>query len=131
MKLTGPLIYTACPPIRWRRPRCSTTFAKGNDKLVIKGGAMANLRHGRRWRQGTGLDAEPRGTAVQHFSARCRHRSPSSFRTLNEVPGKFVRTLAALRDEPKSSCLIVQIKQSSRATARMCIRMNQEFRSWL
>jgi large subunit ribosomal protein L10 len=48
--------------------------------------------------QGAGVDAQPRGAARP---ADGTMQAPISkfVRTLNEVPGRFVRTVAALRDE--------------------------------
>ena len=73
-------------------------FAKGNDKLVLKAGAMPN----------SVLDAAgvkalatmpSREELLATLMGTMQAPVATFMRTLNEVPGKFVRTLAALRDK--------------------------------
>jgi large subunit ribosomal protein L10 len=96
-KLVGPLIYgISSDPVLCAKVLAD--FAKSNDKLALKAGAMPNFvmdtTRSRRWRRC------PAATSCSpSCSARCRRRSRKFVRTLNEVPARFARTLAALRDE--------------------------------
>jgi large subunit ribosomal protein L10 len=67
-----------------------------------QGRRNAQLRHGRSWCQGAGNDAEPRGAASKLLGTM---QAPITqfVRTLNEVPTKFVRGLAAVRDAKEAA----------------------------
>ena len=72
-------------------------FAKDNDKLVVKGGAMAN----------SVMDVEAvkqlatmpsREELLAKLMATMNEPIAKFVRTINEVPARFVRTVAAVRD---------------------------------
>ena len=73
-------------------------FAKGNDKLALKAGAMPNTvldQNGVK-----ALASMPsRDELLAQLMGTMQAPVAKFVRTLNEVPGKFVRTVAALRDE--------------------------------
>jgi large subunit ribosomal protein L10 len=84
-QMSGPLIYGfAQDPIAGAKVLAD--FAKDNEHFVIKGGAMPNALM-------TAKDVKVLATMPgrQELLAKL-------VGTLNEVPGKFVRTLAAVRD---------------------------------
>lgn len=94
--MVGPLIYgISKDPVA--SAKVLQEFSKTNDKLVIKGGAMANYV----------MDAEgvkalatmpSREELLATLLGTMQAPVAKFVRTLNEVPGKFVRTVAALRD---------------------------------
>ena len=96
-QLSGPLIYgMSTDPVA--AARVLNNFAKANDKLVLKAGAMPN----------SVLDAQgvkalatmpSREELLATLLGTMQAPIAKFVRTLNEVPGKFVRTVAALRDE--------------------------------
>ena len=96
-KMLGPLAYgISADPVA--AAKILHEFARENEKFVIRGGAMANfvmtskdIANLARMPSREQLLAKLAGT-MQAPIARF-------VRTLNEVPGKFVRTLAALRDQ--------------------------------
>jgi len=100
-KLTGPLIYgMSTDPVS--AARVLNDFAKANDKLVLKAGALPN----------SVLDAQgvkalatmpSREELLATLLGTMQAPVAKFVRTLNEVPGKFVRTLAAVRDEREKS----------------------------
>ncbi len=62
-KMVGPLIYgISIDPVA--AAKVISAFAKDNDKLVVKAGAMHNYVMGQ-WRQGVGIDAVARRTAFE------------------------------------------------------------------
>ncbi|MFA7665701.1 MAG: 50S ribosomal protein L10 [Burkholderiaceae bacterium] len=95
--LVGPLIYgLSSDPVA--AAKVLNGFAKDNDKLVLKAGAMAD----------TVLDLDgvkalanlPSREALLATLLGTMQAPVAKFvRTLNEVPGKFVRTVAAVRDQ--------------------------------
>lgn len=96
-QLVGPLIYgISADPVQCAKVLAD--FAKGNDKLALKAGAMPNYV----------MDAAAvkalasmpsREELLAQLMGTMQAPIGKFVRTLNEVPGKFVRTLAALRDE--------------------------------
>jgi large subunit ribosomal protein L10 len=73
-------------------------FAKSNDKLALKGGAMPNSVL--ETDAVKALASMPSREALLATLMGTMQAPVATFvRTLNEVPGKFVRTVAALRDE--------------------------------
>ncbi len=96
-KLVGPLIYgIANDPVS--AAKVMSDFAKGNDKFVIKAGAMPN----------SVLDVNgvkalaslpSRDELLATLLGTMQAPVTKFVRTLNEVPGKFVRTLAALEKQ--------------------------------
>ena len=95
--LTGPLAYgISTDPVS--AAKVLSDYAKTNDKLVIRGGAMANLVLSA---QDVGrLASMPsREQLLAQLMGTMKAPVGKFVQTLNEVPGKFVRTLAAVRDE--------------------------------
>jgi large subunit ribosomal protein L10 len=95
-KLVGPLVYGfSADPVA--AAKVLATFAKGNDKLVVKGGAMPNYVL-----DGKGVIAlatmPSREELLAKLMATMQAPIGQFVRTLNEVPARFVRTLAAVRD---------------------------------
>jgi len=73
-------------------------YAKENDKLVIKGGAMPN--HVMSAKEIGSLATLPsRDELLAKLMGTMQAPIAKFVQTLNQVPGKFVRTLAAVRDQ--------------------------------
>ncbi len=95
--LVGPLIYgVSNDPVS--AAKVMNTFARDNDKFVLKGGAMPN----------TVLDVNGvkalaalpgRDELLATLLGTMQAPIAQFVRTLNEVPGRFVRTMAAVRDQ--------------------------------
>jgi large subunit ribosomal protein L10 len=95
-QMSGPLIYGfAQDPVAGAKVLAD--FAKDNEHFVIKAGAMPNALM-------TAKDVKVLATMPgrQELLAKLAGTMQAPIvklvRTLNEVPGKFVRTLAAVRD---------------------------------
>jgi large subunit ribosomal protein L10 len=93
-QLVGPLIYgVSKDPVA--AAKVLNDFAKGNDKLVLKAGAMPNFVM-----DAAGVKAlasmPSRDELLATLLGTMQAPIATFVRTLNEVPGKFVRTLAAL-----------------------------------
>lgn len=96
-KMVGPLIYgMSKDPVQCAK--VLSDFAKSNDKLALKAGAMPN----------SVLDTNAvkalasmpsREVLLSQLMGTMQAPIAKFVQTLNEVPGKFVRTVAALRDE--------------------------------
>lgn len=95
-KMVGPLAYgMSSDPVAVAR--VLHAFSKENEKLVIKGGAMANLVMSPR--DVSALATLPsREQLLATLMGTMLAPVAKLVRTMNEVPGKFVRTLAAVRD---------------------------------
>ncbi len=99
-KMVGPLIYgMSSDPVAVAK--VLSNFARDNDKLVVKGGALPN----------SGLDAAgvkalatlpSREELLAKLLGTMQAPIAQFVRTLNEVPTKFVRGLAAVRDQKAS-----------------------------
>lgn len=94
--LTGPLMYgISTDPVA--AAKVLNDFAKGNDKLVVKAGAMPNYVM-----DAAGVKAlatmPSRDELLASLLGTMQAPIAKFVRTLNEVPGKFVRTLAALQE---------------------------------
>ena len=99
--LVGPLIYgVSSDPVAGAK--VLNAFAKDNDKLVLKAGAMPN----------TVLDANgvkalaampSRDELLAKLLGTMQAPIATFVRTLNEVPGRFVRTMAAVRDQKEQA----------------------------
>ena len=95
-QFVGPLVYAfSADPVA--AAKVLVNFAKDNDKLVIKGGAMAN--------QVMDLEAvktlasmPSRDELLAKLMATMNEPIAKFVRTINEVPARFVRTVAAVRD---------------------------------
>lgn len=95
-KLVGPLMYGfSADPVA--AAKVLAGFAKDNDKLVVKGGAMPNSVLDE-----AGVKAlatlPSREELLAKLMATMRAPIGQFVRTLNEVPARLVRTLAAVRD---------------------------------
>lgn len=100
-QLVGPLMYAiSSDPVA--AAKVLAEFAKSNDKLVIKGGAMPNSQ----------LDVEgvkalatmpSRDELLAKLLGTMQAPITQFVRTLNEVPTKFVRGLAAVRDQKEAA----------------------------
>jgi large subunit ribosomal protein L10 len=100
-QMVGPLIYgISTDPVA--PAKVLADFAKGNDKLVIKGGAMPNYVM-----DAAGVKALASMPSREELLATLlgTMQAPVAkfVQTLNEVPGKFVRTVAALRDAKEAA----------------------------
>lgn len=95
--LVGPLIYgMSSDPVQCAKVLAD--FAKGNDKLTVKVGAMPNFVMDTNAVKA--LASMPsREVLLAQLMGTMQAPIATFVRTLNEVPGKFVRTVAALRDE--------------------------------
>ncbi len=100
-KLVGPLIYgLSSDPVA--AAKVLNTFARDNDKLVLKAGAMANSVLDES--AVTALATMPsREELLARLLATMQAPIAQFVRTLNEVPGRFVRTVAAVRDQKEQA----------------------------
>jgi len=95
-KLVGPLVYGfSADPVA--AAKVISAFAKDNDKLVVKAGAMPNVVM-----DDKGVKAlaslPSREELLASLMATMQAPIGQFVRTLNEVPARFVRTVAAVRD---------------------------------
>ncbi len=100
-QLTGPLIYAISEdPVA--AAKVLAGFAKSNDKLVIKGGALPNSLLNE-----AGVKAlatmPSREELLSKLLGTLQAPIAQFVRTLNEVPTKFVRGLAAVRDQKQAA----------------------------
>ena len=98
-QLVGPLMYAiSSDPVA--AAKVMSDFAKSNDSLVIKGGAMPNSLLDL-----SGVKAlatmPTRDELLAKLFGTMQAPVTQFVRTLNEVPTKFVRGLAAVRDQNK------------------------------
>ena len=100
-KLVGPLIYgISADPVA--AAKTLNEFAKGNDKLVIKAGAMPN--HVMDVNGVKALATLPsREELLSKLLGTMQAPIAQFVRTLNEVPTKLVRGLAAVRDAKQAA----------------------------
>ena len=99
--MVGPLIYgVSKDPVS--AAKVLFDFAKANDKLVIKAGAMANYVM-----DANGVKALASMPSREELLAKLLGTMQAPItqfvRTLNEVPTKFVRGLAAVRDAKETA----------------------------
>jgi large subunit ribosomal protein L10 len=96
-KMVGPLAYgISSDPVAVAK--VLQEFAKDNEKFVIRAGAMPNLVMTAR--EVADLARMPsRQELLSKLVATMQAPVVKFVRTLNEVPGKFARTLAAVRDQ--------------------------------
>ena len=100
-QLVGPLIYgMSSDPVSCAKGLNS--FAKGNDKLVLKAGALPNVSL-----DANGVKALAMLPSREELLAKLLGTMQAPIvqfvRTLNEVPGRFVRVLAAVRDQKEQA----------------------------
>ena len=95
-QMVGPLIYgISQDPVAGAK--VLSAFAKDNEKLVIRGGAMPNVLMS--VKDVKALSMLPgREELLARLVGTMQAPIVKLVRTMNEVPGKFVRTLAAIRD---------------------------------
>jgi large subunit ribosomal protein L10 len=95
-KMVGPLAYgIGADPVAVAK--VLNDFAKGNEKFVIAGGAMPGQLMSAK--EISALAALPsREELIAKLLGTMQAPIVKLVRTMNEVPGKFVRTLAAVRD---------------------------------
>jgi len=96
-KMVGPLAYgISSDPVKVAK--VLHEFAKGNDKFVIKAGALANQVMSAK--DVANLASLPsREELISKLMGTMQAPIAKLVRTMNEVPGKFARTLAAVRDQ--------------------------------
>lgn len=100
-QLTGPLMYAISEdPVA--AAKVVSSFAKANDSLVIRGGAMPDSLM-----TVDGVKALATMPSREELLAKLlgTMQAPVAkfVRTLNEVPSKFVRGLAAVRDQKEAA----------------------------
>jgi len=96
-QMVGPLAYgISSDPVAVAK--VLQEFAKGNDKLVIKAGAMPNVVMSAK-EVATLAQMPSRQELLGMLLGTMQAPVAKFVRTLNEVPGKFVRTLAAVHDQ--------------------------------
>ena len=95
--MTGPLAYGISPdPVAVAK--VLNDFAKGNDKLVIRAGAMPEqVMSAKELVTLAGLPS--RLELIAKLLGTMQAPVAKLARTLNEVPGRFVRTLAAVKEQ--------------------------------
>jgi large subunit ribosomal protein L10 len=95
-ELTGPLMYgIAKDPVAGAK--VLSEFAKDNEFFVIKAGAMPNAMMSAKDIKALAL-LPSREELLAKLMATMLAPVTTLVRTMNEVPGRFVRTLAAVRD---------------------------------
>ena len=99
--LVGPLAYgISKDPVA--AAKVLSDFAKGNDKFVIKAGSMANYVMSPK--DVANLANMPsRDELLAKLMGTMQAPVTKFVQTLNEVPSKFVRGLAAVRDQKQSA----------------------------
>lgn len=100
-KMVGPLAYgISSDPVA--AAKVLQEFAKDNEKFVIKAGAMHNVVMSAK--DVAALAKMPSRTELlTNLVATMQAPIAKFVRTLNEVPGKFVRTVAAVRDQKQQA----------------------------
>jgi large subunit ribosomal protein L10 len=95
-QMVGPLVYgISSDPVA--TAKVMNEFAKGNEKFVIKAGAMPNAVISAK--EVVALASLPsREELLAKLMGTMQAPIAQFVRTLNEVPSKFVRALAAVRD---------------------------------
>ncbi|MFO1361490.1 MAG: 50S ribosomal protein L10 [Burkholderiales bacterium] len=95
-RMVGPLVYgISSDPVA--TAKVMNEFAKGNEKFVIRAGAMPNAVISAK--EVVALASLPsREELLAQLMGTMQAPVAQFVRTLNEVPSKFVRTLAAVRD---------------------------------
>lgn len=100
-QMVGPLMYGISPdPVAGAK--VLSEFAKDNELFVIRGGAMPNALMSDREVKALAM-LPSREQLIAMLLATLLAPVAKLARTMNEVPGKFVRTLAAVRDAREKS----------------------------
>jgi large subunit ribosomal protein L10 len=100
--LVGPLVLAFSQEDPGAAARVISDFAKGNDKLVVKlvsiGGKLLAAGDIKRL-----ADMPTKEQAISMLMSVMNAPITKLARTMNEVPGKLVRTVAAIRDQKKDA----------------------------
>jgi large subunit ribosomal protein L10 len=100
-QMVGPLAYgISDDPVA--AAKVLHAYAKGNDKLVIKGGAMPNYVMTAK-EIGALATMPSREALLAKLLGTMQAPIAKFVQTLNEVPARFVRTLAAVRDQKEKA----------------------------
>ena len=100
-QMSGPLAYgISADPVA--AARVLSDYAKANDKLVIKGGAMAGQVMSAK-EVGQLATMPSREELLAKLLGTMQAPIAKFVQTLNEVPAKFVRTVAAVRDQKEKA----------------------------
>ncbi len=100
-QMVGPLAYgISDDPVA--AAKVLHTYAKGNDKLVIKGGMMPNYLMSAK-EVGSLATMTSREELLSKLLGTMQAPIAKFVQTLNEVPTKFVRALAAVRDQKEKA----------------------------
>ncbi len=100
-QMVGPLAYgISDDPVA--AAKVLHAYAKGNDKLVIKGGAMPNYLMSAK-EVGNLATLPSREQLLASLMGTMNAPITKFVQTLNEVPSKFVRALAAVRDQKEQA----------------------------
>ena len=100
-QMVGPLAYgISDDPVA--AAKVLHAYAKGNEKLVIKGGMMPNYLMSAK--EVANLATMPsREELLAKLLGTMQAPIAKFVQTLNEVPGRFVRTVAAVRDQKEKA----------------------------
>jgi large subunit ribosomal protein L10 len=100
-QMIGPLIYgISNDPVA--TAKVLSDFAKSNDKFIIKGGAMPNTVISAAEVK-TLANMPSRNELLSKLMGTMQAPIATFVRTLNEVPARFVRTVAAVRDAKQTA----------------------------
>ena len=100
-QMVGPLAYgISDDPVA--AAKVLHAYAKGNEKLVIKGGMMPNYLMTAK-EVGNLATMPSRGELLSKLLGTMQAPIVKFVRTLNEVPTKFVRAVAAVRDQKEKA----------------------------
>jgi len=100
-QMVGPLMYgIASDPVAGAK--VIAEFAKENELFVIRGGAMANTKMSGKDVKALAL-LPSREELLAKLMGTMQAPVAKLVLTMNEVPGKFVRTLAAYRDSKEKA----------------------------
>ena len=100
-QMVGPLAYgISDDPVA--AAKVLHAYAKGNDKLVIKGGMMPNYLMSAK-EVGSLASMPSREQLLASLMGTMNAPITKFVQTLNEVPSKFVRTVAAVRDQKEKA----------------------------
>src|SRR5918911_1025762 len=100
-QMVGPLMYGIAPdPVAGAKVLAD--FARENELFVIRGGAMANTRMSDKDVKALAL-LPSREELLAKLLGTMQAPVAKLARTMNEVPGKFLRTLAAYRDSKEKA----------------------------
>ena len=100
-QMVGPLAFAiSADPVA--AAKVLNDFAKGNEHFVIKGGAMPNVVMGPK-EVGSLANLPSRDELLAKLMGTMQAPVTKFVQTLNEVPSRFVRTLAAIRDKQEQA----------------------------